>query len=327
MLHIGSHAHPPIVVIVGPTAGGKTDLSLDLAHGLPSPGQLASEIVSADSMQVYHGMDIGTAKPAAADRAGVPHHLIDLVEPDEPFTVNDWRRQADHAIADIRDRHRWPIVVGGTNLYVKALLEGMFDGPGSDLTLRAELERLSGDELYSRLAQVDQEAARRIHRNDRKRLVRAIEVHALTGRPISDLQQQWGEQGTMRADAVLIGLDWPTEAINHRINARVRKMVESGLVDEVRALVDSGRFGSQAREALGYKQILTYLDGRCALEDAIERIKIETRRYARKQRTWLKRFRILKPSIWLNPAEMTASELAKRTIQFVESSCRGTDPA
>ncbi|MBL1216487.1 MAG: tRNA (adenosine(37)-N6)-dimethylallyltransferase MiaA [Planctomycetes bacterium] len=315
-------AQLPIVVIVGPTAGGKTDLSLRLAHDLPLPvdsgrdATISGEIVSADSMQVYRGMDIGTAKPTVAERGNVPHHLIDCVDPTEPFTVHDWVRQAEVTIARLREQQRWPIVVGGTNLYVKALLEGMFEGPQPDPVLRAELDDLSNDQLHARLRQVDPAAGERIHRNDRKRMVRAIEVHAQTGQPITELQQQWGDQGRMRPDAVLIGLDWPTEQINQRINARVRKMVEDGLFEEVRALQDGGLLGQQASEALGYKQVLAHLAGHCTLEEAIERIKIETRRFARKQRTWLKRFRVLTPSLWLPASDLSPSELAGQAVQF-----------
>jgi len=305
--------HRPIIVLLGPTAGGKTSLSLDLAEHLPGGG----EVISADSMQIYRHMDIGTAKPSVEERRGVPHHLLDMVEPDEPFTVDDWRKSAEEVIVEIRSRGRWPIVVGGTNLYIRVLLEGMFDGPPADPVLRDLLSPIPSDQLHERLQQVDPTAAKQIHVNDRKRLIRAIEVYEQTGQPISQWQQQWNDENNdrQRQDALIIGLHWETELINERINARVKLMIEQGLVDEVRSLVESGRLGQQAREALGYKQILAHFDGKCSLDDAIERIKIETRRFARKQRTWLKRFRIYERSIWLDAGVMTAQALLEQSLR------------
>lgn len=300
----------PIILVVGPTAGGKTALSIALAQRLPGGG----EIVGADSMQVYRGMDIGTAKPTAAERAAAPHHVIDVAEPDEPFTVEDWRRLAEAAIENIRIRGKWPIVVGGTNLYIKVLLHGMFEGPEADPALRARLAGEPTAALHARLRAVDPEAAARIHPNDRKRLTRALEVYESTGRPISEWQREWDERP--REDVRLIGLDWPPEAINPRINARVRAMVEEGLVDEIKSLIEAGRLGPQARAALGYKQFVEYLEGRIDLKEALERTKIETRRFARQQRTWLKRFRALPNSLWLPADRFSMQELTEQALAF-----------
>ena len=318
----------PVILILGPTAGGKTALSLALAQRLPGGG----EIVSADSMQVYEGMDIGTAKATPEERAQVPHHLIDLVEPDESFTVNDWLTAAQSAIADIRRRGRWPVVVGGTNLYVKAFLDGLFQGPPANEGLRAALAALPTEELHRRLAAVDAAAAQRIHPNDRKRLTRALEVFEATGRPISEWQRQWddvserpggnglgddlAEPGAGCADVAVVGLDWPVEAINPRINARVKAMVAAGLVEEARRLWASGGLGRQAREALGYKQLIEHFEGRATLEEAVEQIKVETRRFARKQRTWLKRLRHRRPAIWIDAATNEAQTIIEQALTF-----------
>ena len=183
-------SHRPIILIVGPTAGGKTSLSVDLAIRLPGGG----ECISADSMQVYRGMDIGTAKPTHEERRGVPHHLLDVADPStDGFTVAEWREQADEAVADIRSRGLWPIVVGGTNLYVRALLEGVFEGPAADPAIRAELEAMEPEKLRSMLEELDPVSAERIHPNDQRRTIRALEVHRLSGQTLSSQQQQWSE--------------------------------------------------------------------------------------------------------------------------------------
>jgi tRNA dimethylallyltransferase len=302
------NAAAPFPVLIGPTAGGKTRLAVDLCLALSARGTSA-EVVTADSMQVYRGMDIGTAKPNREERRGVPHHLIDLVEPTEPFTVDQWLKQAEACITALRARGVVPVVVGGTNLYVKALLEGLFEGPAADEALRAELTSMDPHERRRELERADPAAAARIHFNDVRRTVRALEVHRLTGKPISDHQKQWGDgsgsDSAVRPDALVVGLDWPTDEINRRINARVSQMIEQGLLDEARALHASGRLGLQAREALGYKQLIEAFEAGgtpSAIEDAVERIKIETRRFAKNQRTWLKRFRMAPGSIWLEGA-------------------------
>ena len=277
----------PIVLILGPTAGGKTPLSISLANELPGGG----ECIIADSMQVYRGMDIGTAKPTSNEQSQAVHHLIDIADPnDHGFTVETWLSKAEQSIDDIRERGKWPIVVGGTNLYVQSLLFGLFDGPECDQEKREVLNSLSNPELQTRLHALDPDAAQRIHINDTRRLVRAIEVCEATGEPLSSLQSQWGRP-MPREDALLIGLTWPVKTINRRINSRVRTMFEDGLLEEVTALKD--KLGTQAAEALGYKQLLAYFRGESTLEEAKERIKILTRRYAKQQRTWLRRFQVL----------------------------------
>ncbi|MDZ4830110.1 MAG: tRNA (adenosine(37)-N6)-dimethylallyltransferase MiaA [Phycisphaerae bacterium] len=310
----------PIVVVVGPTAGGKTTLAVELA--LATGG----ECISADSMQVYRGMDIGTAKPSSAERRGVPHHLIDIVDPTEDgFTVDAWLERAESTIAEVRLRGNLPIVVGGTNLYVRALLEGLFEGPEPSAALRRELEETPLTSLRDELGRVDPVAAQRIHANDRRRSMRAIEVYRQTGTPLSKLQTQWSSNLVehVRGDAIVIGLDWPVDAINRRINARVRAMMTAGFLDEVRTLRSSGPLGRQAREAVGYGELLEHLDGSLTLEEATERIKIRSRRYGKQQRTWLRRFRAVTRSHWIDAATTPVEEWLDRSLAALKSGAHG----
>jgi len=251
-------------------------------------------------MQVYRGMDIGTAKPSVADRARVPHALVDVADPAEDgFTVERWLTLAREAEEEARRLGRWPILVGGTNLYVKAFLDGLFEGPPPSPELRRTLEALPAAELRRTLEARDPEAAARIHRNDRRRTIRALEVFLETGTPISHLQRQWGANDLTRfKDLRLVGLDFPVEAINRRINARVREMMNQGLLEEVRALHVAGRLGPQARAAVGYRQMIEHLEGSMSLENTVEAIKIASRRLGKQQRTWLRRFRGLPNSRW-----------------------------
>lgn len=312
-----------IVLLVGPTAGGKSETALALAGMLPSAGVGPGEIVSADSMQVYRGLDIGTAKPTAAERAQAPHHLIDLCAPTEPFSVDRWLDLAEGIVAQIHERAGLPIVVGGTLLYAKAFLEGLFEGPPADTAVRAELAAMERAERRALLERLDPEAAARIHPNDERRTIRALEVHRLTGRPISALQGQW-DSGGARAGTLLVGLDWPAEDLSKRINSRVRRMAEAGLVEEVRSLWERGMLGPQAREAIGYKQLVEVFEaahsaGRTPwpneIEDALERVKIESRRLAKNQRTWLRRLRPTPRSLWLDAAEGGPTDWASRILQ------------
>jgi tRNA dimethylallyltransferase len=320
----------PIVLILGPTAGGKTALAVALARELPGGG----ECISADSMQVYRGMDIGTAKPTAAERTAAPHHLLDLIDPREDgFTVDRWLELAEQTIAAIRARGGWPIVVGGTNLYVQALLYGMFEGPPADAALRAELDAAPLEQLRVQLERVDPAAAARIHRNDRRRTVRALEVFAATGQPISEHQRQWfNDDHPPRQDIRIVGLDYPVESINRRINARVKAMMAGGFLEEVRTLAATapGGLGRQAREALGYKQLLAHLKGEGTLEEAIEQIKIRTRRFAKQQRTWLRRFRAIGQSRWFAADEMPLQSIVDQCLTWLvpgQDSSSGDDDA
>lgn len=284
-------AKPLIPVFAGPTAGGKTDLAIRVAKLAQARGHTPrGAVISADAFQVYRGLDIASAKPSMDEREGVEHHLIDIVEPSEPFTVAQWLELATQKIDEIESQGGWPIIAGGTHLYIKALIDGLFEGPPADDSLREGLRALPAVELRAELERVDPQAAARIHPADERRTIRALEVFRLTGTPISDHQSQW-DSGTnpLANRLLLVTLQWPTEAINARINARVKAMVQAGLVEETQRLLDAGTLGPQAAQALGTKQILAHLQSGFPLDNAIERIKIETRRFAKNQRTWLRR--------------------------------------
>ena len=278
----------PILILVGPTASGKTALSVELASRITGGG----ECISADSMQVYRGMDIGTATPTLEERAGIPHHLLDVADPHEAgFTVHDWLTRAEAAIEEVQARGRLPILVGGTNLYLRALLEGVFEGEPIPPGIRADLEAQTTEHLRARLVEEDPPSAERIHPNDRRRTIRALEILEATGTPISSRQTQWAEQVMKpRRPATIACLDWDPSELNRRINQRVGLMMEQGFLEEVRALLKMGRLGRQAAEAVGYKELESHLEGHCTLQAAIEQIKIRSRRYGKQQRTWIRRF-------------------------------------
>jgi tRNA dimethylallyltransferase len=273
-----------LLVILGPTASGKSALAMALAE------RAGAEVLSVDSMQVYRGMDLGTAKPTSDERRRVRHHLIDVVDPNETFTVHQFVKRADDVIADARARGVPLIATGGTPLYYKALFEGLFEGPGADVDVRASLNAQPLDALHRRLTDVDPAAAARIHVNDRKRIVRALEVFELTGRPISSFQTEW-TAGEKRHPARWVGLQWDRDALNRRINARVRQMIVDGWVAETRALLDRfGQLSTTASEATGYAELIAHLRGGLSLDEAIEQIKIATRQLARRQMKWFRRF-------------------------------------
>jgi tRNA dimethylallyltransferase len=274
----------PMLVIAGPTASGKSAVALELAR------RISAEILSVDSMQVYRGMDIGTAKPTAEEQAQVRHHLIDAVEANEPFTVARFVDSADAVISDAVSRGVPLIATGGTPLYYKALFEGLFEGPSADPVVRERLRLIPNEDLMTQLARVDPAAASRIHVNDSKRLVRALEVYELTGKPISSFQTDWSA-GTLRHRAVWVGLSWDRDALNRRINSRVKSMLASGWLDETRRLLDRfGMLSPTATEATGYHELIAHINGRLTLDEATEQIKIATRQLARRQMKWFRRW-------------------------------------
>ncbi len=273
--------------IIGCTASGKARVGLEIAR------RIGAEIVSIDSMKIYRRMDIGTAKPSAEARRQVPHHMLDVVEPSEPFSLGRYVEMADAAIRDIAGRGKPVLAVGGTMLYIQGLIAGVFEGPSADPEFRAELRaraaRVGAPALHAELAAIDPAAAGRIHPNDLRRIERAIEVHHATGTPISVLQTQW-EARRSTYDCRLVALRWPRDLINRRINARVKRMLDAGLLDEVRSLlVEPAGIGPQASQAVGYAEIIAHLRGELTLEEAIERIKINSRRLGKHQRTWMRR--------------------------------------
>ncbi|MEJ2867981.1 tRNA (adenosine(37)-N6)-dimethylallyltransferase MiaA [Actinomycetospora sp. OC33-EN08] len=282
------------IALVGPTATGKSDLALELA--LRRDG----EVVNTDAMQLYRGMDVGTAKLPAAERRGVPHHLLDVLEVTETASVAAYQRDARAALDAIRRRERTPIAVGGSGLYVQALLDDL-DFPGTDPAVRARLEgelaEVGPGALHDRLARVDREAAATILPGNGRRIVRALEVVEITGRPFA---ASLPRPGRPRHDALLVGLDRDTAALDARIEERVDAMFDAGLVDEVRALVARGlREGETASRAVGYKEILEFPDD---LDEARRRIVVATRRLVRRQRSWFRRDARV---VWLDAASPT----------------------
>jgi len=293
-----------LLAIAGPTASGKTSLAIALAR------RLGGELLNADSQQVYRGLDVGTAKPTAAERAEAPHHLLDLVEPGEGMDAARWAALADAAIAEVAGRGRLPIVVGGTGLYLRALLHGVVAAPGRDPALRARLEAeaaaLGRPALHARLAAVDPASAARIGPNDLVRIVRALEI-AAGGRTQSDLHAAHAFQPD-RYPATLVALDPPRAELHARIDARVEAMFAGGLLDEVRAL--AARWGDAApgRLPIGYPEALAVVRGELPVEEAVRRVQIAHRQYAKRQLTWLRGERGV---TWLAPP-YDAEALARR---------------
>ena len=304
-----------MILILGVTASGKGRLAYDLAESL------CAEIISIDSMKVYRRMDIGTAKPPEEAQRGINYHLIDIVEPSDSFSVGVFHERALGAMEQIKERGKEIIGVGGTALYIKALLYGLFEGPGSDEQVRAELqERAEAQgmaELYQELTKIDAVAAERINPNDSKRIIRALEVYRMTGKPISSFQRQWDDSDA-KGDWTIIGLRREKAEESRRINGRVKKMIAAGLVDEVKALLGEEKpLSKQARCAIGYAEIIEYLGGRIELEDAVELIKKNTRRLAKNQRTWFKTFKNVH---WLDiEADETPEEILSRAKSLIES--------
>jgi tRNA dimethylallyltransferase len=292
----------PIPVLIGPTAVGKTDLSLSLAR------ELEAEIIGGDSRQIYRFLDIGTAKPSAAQRRVVPHHLIDIVDPDATMDAAGFAQMAWGCIHSIEARGNLPLVVGGSGLYIRALTDGLFAGPGADPHLRAALEAeahgLGLQALHERLAAVDRVAAQRIHPHDRVRIIRALEIYTLTRRPISQWQGQWQNPRRHRA-FVLIGLSRDREDLRRRIAARTEAMLQVGLEAEVRRVMAMGYPSTlPTLQSVGYREIVAYLDGKWDFARARERIERHTWRLAKRQMTW---FRHIGGVQWVSLTDTPAS--------------------
>lgn len=311
-----------IVVLVGPTAVGKSGIAIHVAKAL------GTEVLAADSRQVYRGMDIATDKPSSAERGGVPHRLIDLVAPDEPFNVGLYRRAAEREIARLHEEGKVPLIVGGTGLYVRALVRGLCDGPQADPTLRAELEaeahRIGPVSLHQELARVDPASAGRLHPHDRVKIIRALEVYRQTGRPLSELHQ--GHGFTERPFAtLLVGLMRERAALYTRIEARIDAMLGKGLVEETRRLLAQGysrKLG--AMKGLGYKQIAGYLAGEYGYDEAVRRLKRDTRQFAKRQLTW---FRKEAEITWLALDEATSEPaVASRVLELIREFLAGLRP-
>lgn len=282
-----------MISILGPTAVGKSRVAVEIAK------KINAEIISADSMQVYRGMDIGTAKLTLEERQDIPHHLIDIRNPDEEWTVSDFVREVKKLKREIVKRGKTPIIVGGTGLYLWALLEGFsFPIAPADKEIRKRLEKQPLSTLYSRLSTLDPQAVEKIHPNDKKRIIRALEVFELTGVPITKLHRIQKKENR-EEKPVLIGLTLPRDQLYHRIEERVDKMIEKGLIEEVKGLLAKGYSKDlPSFQALGYKEVVEYLEGKQSKEQMIAELKKRTRHFARRQMTWFKRFKNVK---WFEP--------------------------
>ncbi|MCD6297695.1 MAG: tRNA (adenosine(37)-N6)-dimethylallyltransferase MiaA [Deltaproteobacteria bacterium] len=287
---------PKVVIISGPTASGKTSLGVDLAL------VFNGEIISADSMQVYRGMDVGTAKPTPEEQKGIPHHLLDVVDPDEEFNAATYNSMAIPKITEIGSRGSSCFVVGGTGLYIKGLLDGFFECPPADMELRESLRRKCDSSglavLHKRLADLDPESAHKIHPNDRVRIIRALEIIYLTNRRFSDLTREHTSNGRT-LNALKLCLEVDREELYSRIDKRSLAMVENGLVDEAESLLRKGYSPDlKPMKAIGYRHMITYLKGDWSLDEAISELQKDTRRYAKRQLTW---FRADPEVTWIEP--------------------------
>jgi tRNA dimethylallyltransferase len=311
-MHLSSEILKQCWFLAGPTASGKSEAGVELAR------RINAEVVSLDSMSLYRGMDIGTAKPSPQLRKIVPHHLIDILEPHEDFSVAQYVDAAGDVAREIIARGRSPLFVGGTGLYLRSLLRGVFEGPPADPELRPALEaeaaRATPEELHERLRSVDPTAAGRIHPHDVRRIIRALEVHARTGRPLSELQRQPPLPPDQRPRNVF----WLSPLrpwLYDRINRRVEKMFEEGLLEEVRRLLASPRpLGRTARQALGYQEAIDHLQGRASFAETVTNIQTRTRQFAKRQHTWFRHLEECRP-IEISGDE-TATELADRLARL-----------
>lgn len=300
-----------LIAIVGPTAVGKTSLAIALAQ------KLETQIVSGDSMLVYRGMDIGTAKPAAAERKGVAHHLIDIVEPGEEFSATRFKELAEEKIAAINNTGKIPILAGGTGLYVKSLIEGYkFNATPGDEAFRKEIEAIAAARgkkyVHAMLEKIDPETARRLHVNDFRRVVRALEVSRMGGETIS--QDRHGG-GQLAYDAIVLGLTMDRARLYERINRRVDEMIEAGLIDEVKELLMRGApIDCQAMQGIGYKEIAAYLRGESNLNAAVDLVKQSTRRFAKRQLTWFKKMPYIK---WYDTEKITQAEIMEEVYNLL----------
>ncbi|MDC8449036.1 MAG: tRNA (adenosine(37)-N6)-dimethylallyltransferase MiaA [Nitrospira sp.] len=309
--------HRPLIVLLGPTAVGKSRIATQVAK------HLDTDVLAADSRQVYRGMDIGTDKPTAEERQGVPHRLIDLVDPGETFNAGWYRRVATAEIERLYRMGRLPFIVGGTGLYIRTLVKGLCPAPQADPAVRADLKKLRDDRgrdgLYAELMRVDPETATRLHPNDVSKVMRALEVYRLSGRPLSTAQAEHGFHETPFS-ALLIGLERRKETLYGRIEERIDWQLTHGMVEETRLLLDEG-YGRElgSMKGLGYRQVGAYLANECDYAEMVRRFKRDTRRFAKRQMTW---FRSEAGVAWLSlednePYERTAERVIARIEQFM----------
>jgi tRNA dimethylallyltransferase len=284
LIEAGNSEKKPLIVVLGPTASGKTAFSLKLAL------EIDGEIISADSRQIYRGMDIGTDKISAPIREKIKHHMIDIREPDQPYSLADFQRETKRIIADIHRRKKVPILVGGTGLYISSIVQNYLlpdapPDPNIRAELEGELEREGADHLHKMLKELDPLAASKIHPNNHRYLVRALEINLSTQRNVEEQKRR----GECPYEVFQIGIDWPTERLFERINYRVEEQRTSGLIEETQVLYSRYNKKLPSMTGLGYKQIIQYLDEELTLDEALEVLKKDTRDYARRQRTWFNR--------------------------------------
>ena len=306
-----------LVILLGPTGIGKTDLSLKLAKALNG------EIISCDSMQIYKYMDIGSAKVSRDDQLEIKHHMVDIVYPEEEFTVADFKRKAEAIINDLNNKGKLPIVTGGTGLYINSLVYNLnFTRVGADYELRAELEDLAEKNgakvVHNILTNVDPESAKKLHPNDLKRVIRAIEIYKLSGTTMSQYNKNFRTEVT-DYNLSMIGLTMDRQNLYERINLRVDKMIEAGLIDEVKFLLDKGYTKDLvSMQGIGYKEFIDYLDDKMTLEDTIDLVKKKSRNYAKRQLTWFRRDNRIK---WFDKDEYLKEEdILKDIITEIKSS-------
>ncbi|MFQ6614717.1 MAG: tRNA (adenosine(37)-N6)-dimethylallyltransferase MiaA [Fidelibacterota bacterium] len=310
----------PILTVVGPTASGKTSLAVALAR------RVDGEIIGLDSRQIYRGMAIGTAQPTPEERGGIPHHLIGFRDPREPVSAGEFAKRVRQAVGEIRKRQRAPLICGGAGLYYRAVTRGIFAGSVADLTIRARLDRefdqQGGEALLKRLTSIDPDYAAITHPNNRKRLVRALEIAEATGKPPSEHFRDQKKQGAATLDCFTVFLDWPLDQLEDRIRQRTNQMLQAGWIEEARRLFD--QYGQQAihpLDSIGYRQIRDYLEDKLSDTELVEEIVLRTRQYAKRQRQW---FRHEKVDLKINPAEFEsaeamADEILSRYFQGVHS--------
>ena len=296
---------PTVIVICGPTASGKTKLGIEVAN------KVDGEIVSADSMQIYKYMDIGTAKPTEEERKQAVHHLVDFVEPNKRYSVSDYKKDATNTIKDIKKKKKVPIVVGGTGLYINSLIYNIeYNEIETDLSYREELNKLDNETLYKMAIEIDEEATKKVSQNDKKRLARILEIYKSTGKTKTELEKDSRKE--LEFDYKIFVLSMDREILYERINKRVDLMIDQGLIEEVKSLLEKYDEFPTAMQGLGYKEVKEYLDGRLTKEEMIEKIKQETRRYAKRQLTW---FRQYKNAIWLDGLEKNNCDKILNTLK------------
>jgi tRNA dimethylallyltransferase len=302
------------IYLTGPTASGKSAVGVELAH------RLDAEVVALDSMTLYRGMDIGTAKPSLEERGGVAHHLIDVLDPWESASVAEYRRWAGDVAREIEGRGRRVLFVGGTALYLKTLLRGLFEGPGADAAVRARLEDDAEHEgtpaLHARLARRDPPLAARLHPNDRRRIVRALEVIELTGSPLSVLQRE--HERPAPPGTLVFALEWPRPELHARINGRVDRMFAAGLVEEVRRLQDAPRpLSGVAAQGVGYREVIAMLRGEAGPAGTMELVRTRSRQFAKRQATWFRGLQEVRP--WPLSGDEEPRAVADRLVAAIEA--------